>query len=289
RFIYFTEIRKVLTKISQEKGCEELKVWIKPCENHLYWSAMSTFDGNGEVIWAKFKSFLAHIINKHTDLEDPLFNKCAHGNIPYRTWLKSDTEVYEKLNKALTNESLQKGIKKASPLSQTSCLEGFHSCLNHFSPKMIAYSYVGMYCRHVLAVVHFNLNLQREDKVREADGVERVKVVYPKFKKGEATVRQVRVKQNFEYVDEIYKTFVALTKDELREASEKLKDMTPNSMTSVFQEKETKEDALAKRAHRRSIVIQDVPPTTPGIILLIIIMMMMMLLMMVISQLVFKN
>jgi len=92
-----------------------------------------------------------------------------------------------------------------------------------------------------------------------------------------------------EYVDEIYKTFVALTKDELREASEKLKDMTPNSMTSVFQEKETKEDALAKRAHRRSIVIQDVPPTTPGIILLIIIMIMMMLLMMVISQLVFKN
>ncbi|KAK3741511.1 hypothetical protein QZH41_012599, partial [Actinostola sp. cb2023] len=126
------KIRKVLTKISQEKCCEELKVWIKPCENHLYWSAMSTFDGNGEVIWAKFKSFLAHIINKHTDLEDPLFNKCAHGNIPYRTWLKSDTEVYEKLNKALTNESLQKGIKKASPLSQTSCLEGFHSCLNHF-------------------------------------------------------------------------------------------------------------------------------------------------------------
>ncbi|KAK3741510.1 hypothetical protein QZH41_012598, partial [Actinostola sp. cb2023] len=137
-----------------------------------------------------------------------------------------------------------------------------------------------MYCRHVLAVVHFNLNLQREENVREADGVERVKVVYPKFKNGEATVRQVRVKQNFEYVDEIYKTFVALTKDELREASEKLKDMTPNSMTSVFQEKETKEDALAKRAHRRSIVIQDVPPTTPGIILLIIIMIMMMLLMM---------
>jgi len=51
--------------------------------------------------------------------------------------------------------------------------------------------------RHVLAVVHFNLNLQREEKVREADGVERVKVVYPKFKNGEATVRQVRVKQNF--------------------------------------------------------------------------------------------
>ncbi|KAK3745185.1 hypothetical protein QZH41_008383, partial [Actinostola sp. cb2023] len=173
------KIRKVLTKISQEKGCEELKVWIKPCENHLYWSAISTFDGNGEVIWAKFKSFLAHIINKHTDLEDPLFNKCAHGNIPYRTWLKS--EGYQEGFSTITNQ-----LSGRIPF----LFEPF------FSPKMIAYSYVGMYCRHVLAVVHFNLNLQREEKVREADGVERVKVVYPKFKNGEATVRQVRVKQN---------------------------------------------------------------------------------------------
>ena len=39
------------------------------------------------------------------------------------------------------------GIKKASSLAQTSCLEGFHSVLNHFSPKMIAYCYVGQYCR----------------------------------------------------------------------------------------------------------------------------------------------
>ncbi|KAK3749112.1 hypothetical protein QZH41_019408 [Actinostola sp. cb2023] len=64
------EIRKVLTAISKEKECEDLKVWIKPCENHLYWSAMSTYDGNGQVIWAKFKSFLSHITDKHDDLDD---------------------------------------------------------------------------------------------------------------------------------------------------------------------------------------------------------------------------
>ena len=34
-------------------------------------------------------------------------------------------------------------------------------------------------------------------KRREKDGVERVKVSYPKFKNGEATVRDVRVESNF--------------------------------------------------------------------------------------------
>lgn len=55
--------------------------------------------------------------------------------------------VYDRLYSALTNNALVKGIKQASPLAQTSCLEGFHSVLNQFAPKMIAYSYIGLYCR----------------------------------------------------------------------------------------------------------------------------------------------
>jgi hypothetical protein len=84
----FAEIRKVLLKLSKEKGYEVVKEWITPCERHLYWSATSTFSGTGAVIWAKFKAFLSHIRNKHTDLEDPLFNKCDHGEIKDRQWLK---------------------------------------------------------------------------------------------------------------------------------------------------------------------------------------------------------
>lgn len=38
-FLSVTEIRKVLSKISKEKGCEALAEWIKPCERHLHWSA----------------------------------------------------------------------------------------------------------------------------------------------------------------------------------------------------------------------------------------------------------
>ena len=62
--------------------------WIKPCERHLHWSATSTFSGNGKVIWAKFKSFLSHVTNKHTDLDDPLFSKCVDGNLQPRKWLQ---------------------------------------------------------------------------------------------------------------------------------------------------------------------------------------------------------
>ena len=87
--IFCSEIHKVLTKISKEKGCEVLSEWIKPCQNHLMWSATSTPSGNGQLIWAKFKSYLSHIVNKHKDLDEPIFNKCSHGdNIPQRRWLE---------------------------------------------------------------------------------------------------------------------------------------------------------------------------------------------------------
>ncbi|XP_073249850.1 uncharacterized protein [Porites lutea] len=83
------KIRKVLSKIAKLKDCEALSEWIKPCERHLHWSATSTFSGNGRVILAKFKGFLYHVINKHSGFSDPLFNKCAHGNIEPRKWLRS--------------------------------------------------------------------------------------------------------------------------------------------------------------------------------------------------------
>lgn len=61
-----------------------------------------------------------------------------------------DSVPYDKLCKALKKTSLVNGIKKASPIAQTSCLEGFHSVVNQFAPKMIHYSFSGMYCRLVL-------------------------------------------------------------------------------------------------------------------------------------------
>lgn len=51
------------------------------------WSATSTPSGNGEIISAKFKSFLSHVIDKHVNLDEPLFNMCAHQEIQEREWI----------------------------------------------------------------------------------------------------------------------------------------------------------------------------------------------------------
>eukprot|EP00112_Aurelia_sp_Birch-Aquarium-sp1_P022936 Seg664.9 transcript_id=Seg664.9/GoldUCD/mRNA.D3Y31 product="hypothetical protein" protein_id=Seg664.9/GoldUCD/D3Y31 len=126
------KIRKVLTKISKLKGFEVLSEWIQPCIKHLHWSTTTTPRGDGNVILAKFKSLLGHIVNKHENLPDPLFNKCAHDDdIEQRKWLIKDSDVCEKLEASLSNKSLEKGIQQASPLAQTSCLEGFQSVVNH--------------------------------------------------------------------------------------------------------------------------------------------------------------
>ena len=52
------------------------------------------------------------------------------------------------------------------------------------------------FARHIIAVVHFNHNLHRETR-KKSDGSDQIAVTYPKFKNGEATVRDVKVKANF--------------------------------------------------------------------------------------------
>ena len=94
-FILNVEVSKVLSKIAKEKDCEELLPWVKPCVNHLYWSATSTVNRNGQVIWAKFESFFEHIANIHSNLPNPVLHKCAHKeDIEEKTWLSKGTSIF---------------------------------------------------------------------------------------------------------------------------------------------------------------------------------------------------
>lgn len=174
--LLISEIQKNLTKLGKERGCELIGRWRKACVSHFYWSVVSTPPRLGEVKLAKFHAFLSHVLNKHKDLPNKLFNKCKHGvlNTPkvwmlkgisfeqgkcvnlcnfsimillFVFWLTLGSELYEKLFEILTKDSMCKAIKQASSIAQTSCLEGYHSVVNQFAPKMLAFSYLGMLSR----------------------------------------------------------------------------------------------------------------------------------------------
>ena len=81
-------LSKKILKASKEKGCEVLVFWIKGIRTHLYWSAMSTKMGYGDMIVAKWKSIVRHITNKHENHPDELFPKCAHDMLDDRVWLQ---------------------------------------------------------------------------------------------------------------------------------------------------------------------------------------------------------
>ena len=70
-FFIFNRICKGTYENCKVSGCEAINEWIRPCTNHLYWSAKTTHDGNAEAIWAKFSSFLSHVVNKHENLDNP--------------------------------------------------------------------------------------------------------------------------------------------------------------------------------------------------------------------------
>ena len=68
-------------------GCEDIGPWIKSMVNHLYWSAMSTEDGDSEMILEKWKSLGNHIHNKHRG-NGKKFKKYIHGRLREKKWFK---------------------------------------------------------------------------------------------------------------------------------------------------------------------------------------------------------
>ncbi|XP_028400848.1 uncharacterized protein LOC114523975 [Dendronephthya gigantea] len=94
------------------------------------------------------------------------------------------------------------------------------------------------------------------------DGVEQLHLL-PKFKNGEAVVRNVKVKQNFDYVDEIYNTMIdAISNKKLNKAIEELKGLTPPPMNKML-DMQPRAEAIDKKKRRENMPIVNVPPTNP--------------------------
>lgn len=87
---------------------------------------------------------------------------------------------------------MQKDVPKLSPLHQTSQVEAFHCTINHFAPKLVSFSYHGMYCRLMIAALHFNENSSRPSATTK-EGDLQYKISFPKFKHGDYSVRKKSV------------------------------------------------------------------------------------------------
>ncbi|XP_078321751.1 uncharacterized protein LOC111111789 isoform X2 [Crassostrea virginica] len=194
--------------------------WVRenmPESIHLFdvWhvaKASTSLGLEAEVVWARWTSLCNHIIDVHTE-HSAVFNSCEHGPLEgrerHKMWLKPGTKVFEKLQDIINSRQLKKDIPKLSSVQQTSALEGFHSVINHFAPKMIGFSYHGMLCRLWLAALHFNENTQRTQAVTK-EGKARYRIVFPKYKRGEYTVRKISVDSTYDYIQPLMNTMFGL-------------------------------------------------------------------------------
>lgn len=87
-YVAVLEIKKVLLKLSKERGCEIIGRWRKACVSHFYWAVISSSEHLGILKLAKFHSFLYHVLNKHKKFPTKVFDKCYHGaTATKRMWM----------------------------------------------------------------------------------------------------------------------------------------------------------------------------------------------------------
>jgi hypothetical protein len=80
-------LSKKLELLAKQKGCENVREWIKSISNHMYWCAASSENESGDLILAKWLSLGNHLQNIHNGHSD-LFPDCLHPELQERNWLK---------------------------------------------------------------------------------------------------------------------------------------------------------------------------------------------------------
>ncbi|KAK7475684.1 hypothetical protein BaRGS_00033055 [Batillaria attramentaria] len=219
-------LKKKLLKLACEKECGALQQWIKSICNHLYWVAVSTPNADGQLMLEKWCSLSNHLHNKHQH-KGAKFPRCQHpdleGEERNKNWIKAGTKLSAKLTDILESRQMMKDVPMLSTGPQTASIEGFHSVLNHFAPKMYGFSYSGILHRNVLAALHFNENNERKQATR-LDGTPRFRVAFKKARKSFA-LEPVKISCTYGYVDELQEQVVELASVySIREIKELLKE-----------------------------------------------------------------
>ena len=69
---------KKLDALAKIKDCNIISKWKQSITNHMYWSAGSIEDNDGDMIVAKWESVVQHVQNVHTNHPNHLFPSCVH-------------------------------------------------------------------------------------------------------------------------------------------------------------------------------------------------------------------
>ncbi|XP_026114078.1 uncharacterized protein LOC113092627 [Carassius auratus] len=237
-------VGKKIDELAKQRSCKEVGPWKKSIVNDLYWCGASS--SSGKEIVAKWRSVVNHVQDIHE--HEGEFQRCQHPPLvgdQARQWLKPSTAACEKLTQVILAPKLLKDLENLSSDFQTSGLESYHSLILKFAPKSVAFSFVGMLCRTQLAAMHYNENSGRPQATTAA-GELRWHMQYPRYRRGEYTVRLLKRNPTFEYVDRLQDLVFESVLEQPQLFQESLKGLqVPDHLCTQFQRPE-KSEAVAK-------------------------------------------
>ncbi|XP_077554088.1 uncharacterized protein LOC144168961 [Haemaphysalis longicornis] len=193
-------VQKKLRAAAKNATCQELSQWVQPISNHLYACASACAD-NADFAVAMWKSAANHACNVHHGHSSTLYTRCLHKPSGPRAWLTAGSPPHRRLEGIINAHYLLRDIRQLSPKVQTFSIESFHSVLNGFATKSVAFTYEGMKARTLIAVLHFNENTKRPQAVT-AEGEGKLHVKTPKGR-GATVATEVKTDPTFGYVCEL--------------------------------------------------------------------------------------
>ncbi|XP_069801268.1 uncharacterized protein [Dendropsophus ebraccatus] len=155
-------VGKKVLRASRKKNCQELREWISPVKNHLWFCSENCDD-----LIEKWRSLLYHIVNVHqwTDSNGNT-KRCDHEELSAdsqtcRKWLREKSVAYNSLSNIVNDPRLIKDVKNIAYFCHPGTLEVFHVAVSKYRPKRQHYFIDSVTARTQLAIMDHNSNANK--------------------------------------------------------------------------------------------------------------------------------